>query len=121
MTIGERIKSRRIELGLSQTDLALKAGYKDKTAISKIESGVNELNQSKIVKFSEILDVSISWLMGWKETELETASNVAAELFLATKNGDRINKLINKYNDLTEEEKDQVDAFIDFVKLQRKV
>ena len=48
MTIGERIKARRDELGMSQEELAHKIGYKSKTSINKIELGIQELRQSKI-------------------------------------------------------------------------
>ena len=39
MNTGERIKNLRKEKGLTQTELAHKIGYKDKTALSKIERG----------------------------------------------------------------------------------
>lgn len=98
----------------------------NKSDISQYLKDYSEPKQDKLYIMSKALSVDPAWLMGYEvpmkpNDKLETASDVAAELFLATKNGDRINKLINKYNDLTEEEKDQVDAFIDFVKLQRKV
>lgn len=38
MTIADRIKEKRLELGWSQEDLAKKMGYKDKTSVSKMES-----------------------------------------------------------------------------------
>lgn len=47
MTIGDRIKARRDELGMSQEELAHKIGYKSKTSINKIELGIQELRQSK--------------------------------------------------------------------------
>ena len=37
MTVGERIKQRRLELGLSQDELAKKVGYKSRSSINKIE------------------------------------------------------------------------------------
>ncbi len=64
-TLGERIRLRRKALKLTQTQLALALGYADKTAISKIESGESELNQSKVVKFAKALNTSPSYLMGW--------------------------------------------------------
>lgn len=39
MNIGEKVRQRRIELGLSQEELALKMGYKSRTSINKIENG----------------------------------------------------------------------------------
>ena len=65
--VGERIRKRRKELGLTQTELAIKTGYSDKSAISKIENRGDDLNQSKIAKFAEALDTTPSYLMGWTE------------------------------------------------------
>ncbi len=59
MTTGEVIAKRRIELGWTQDELAQKMGYTSKTSISKIESGVIDLPQKKIKKFSEILGLSV--------------------------------------------------------------
>lgn len=69
MTIGERIKNRRVELGMTQQELADKVGYKAKTAISKIEAGERDLRQTKIRPMAEALDTSIEYLMGWDEEE----------------------------------------------------
>ena len=41
--IGKRIKEKRIELGITQEDLASKLGYKSKTTIAKIENGTNDI------------------------------------------------------------------------------
>lgn len=45
MTIGERIKQRREELGLTQIELANMIGYSSKTTIAKIEANANNLRQ----------------------------------------------------------------------------
>lgn len=39
MTTYDNIRNRRIELNLSQEELAKKLGYSDRSAISKIEAG----------------------------------------------------------------------------------
>lgn len=67
MSIGQRIKFRRMELGWSQRDLAAKMGYNNNSTIARIESGKVDIPQSRIVKFSEVLGVSIGHLMGWEE------------------------------------------------------
>ena len=41
--IGERIKKRRKELGITQEDLSNKLGYRSKTTIAKIENGTNDI------------------------------------------------------------------------------
>ena len=48
----QNIKARRIELGLSQTQLAELTGYADKSAISKIEKGMRDIPQSKLMAFA---------------------------------------------------------------------
>lgn len=65
--VGERIRIRRKELRLTQSQLAEMTGYSDKTAISRIESGENDLTQSKIVMFADALNTTPSYLMGWVE------------------------------------------------------
>lgn len=67
LTIYEKIKARRKELGLSQDDLAQLMGYKSRSTINKIESGQVDLSRSKIDKFSKVLQVSPSYLMGWTD------------------------------------------------------
>ena len=67
------IKKRRIELGLTQTELAKRLGYADKSMIAKIEKGNIDLPQSKIEAFAEALHTTPSQLMGWTDdTESET-------------------------------------------------
>jgi len=67
MTIGERIKTRRQELGLTQEDLANRMGYKSKSTINKIEMGINDITQSKIELFAAALNTTPAHLMGWKD------------------------------------------------------
>lgn len=67
MGIGDRIKARRTELGLTQADLARILGYKSKTTIAKIESGTNDIQQSKVVAFAKALGTSSAYLMGWTD------------------------------------------------------
>ena len=67
MTTGERIKQRRIELGLTQLELAKKLGYTSKAAISKIEKQGNDVTLKTVKKFSKVLCCTPSYLMGWQE------------------------------------------------------
>lgn len=65
--IGKRIKSKREALGLTQEELAKKLGYKSKTTIAKIESGANDIVQSKVKEFATALNTTIAYLMDWEE------------------------------------------------------
>ena len=68
-TIGKNISRIRRDLGLTQEELAKMMGYKSKSTINKIELGVNDIPQSKIVQFAEILGTTPAELMGWKEDD----------------------------------------------------
>lgn len=63
--IGKRIKSRREALGLTQQELAYLMGYKSKSTINKIEMGKNDVSQSGVTKFANVLNTSVAYLMGW--------------------------------------------------------
>lgn len=67
MSIGQKIKQRRQELGWSQRELSDRMGYNNHSTITRIESGKVDVPQSRIVKFSEVLGVSIAYLMGWDQ------------------------------------------------------
>lgn len=63
--IGKRIKQKREALGITQEELAQKLGYKNKSSIAKIETGANDIVQSKVVEFAKVLNTSVAFLMGW--------------------------------------------------------
>ena len=63
-SIYERIKQRRIELGLTVEELANKMGYKDKSSISKIENGKADIPTSKVVAFAKALETTTAYLLG---------------------------------------------------------
>ena len=71
--IGTRIMERRQQLGITQEELAFRMGYKTKSAINKIELGINDVSQSKVIKFAEALHTSVAYLMGWDD-EKETST-----------------------------------------------
>ena len=63
MTIYDRIKLLREAAGLSQQELAEKVGYKTASAVNKIELGLRDLNQTKIVRFANALNTTTEYLM----------------------------------------------------------
>lgn len=65
----ENIKRLRLERGMTQDDLARRAGYTDRSSIAKIERGLVDLSQTKIKQFADIFGVSQSTLMGWVDEE----------------------------------------------------
>lgn len=82
MEIGERIRKRREELGMSQDELAKKCGYASRVSISKIESDSRGLPTDKIKLIAKALRVDPAYLMGWIDeegNEIQDESVAAAE------------------------------------------
>lgn len=78
MTIGERIRQRREELGISQTALA-DAVNSTKQNIYKYETGaITNIPSDKIEQIAAVLHVTPSYLMGWEVGR--TDDNIAALL-----------------------------------------
>lgn len=67
MHIGEKIKNRRLQIGMSQRELARKMGYSDNSTLNRIEKGTVDVSQAKVVQFAKVLNVSIAYLMDWEE------------------------------------------------------
>ena len=55
MNLAEKIKIRRKELKMSQEELANLIGYTSRSTIAKIESGANDITQSTIFKFADVM------------------------------------------------------------------
>ena len=108
-TIGERIKTRRTELKMSQQALALLLGYKSSTSIARIESNERNLPQKKIEKIAEALQTTPEYIMGWDEKPKEeqpAASRIRIKKrdgtvieFDSTKLIEAINKALGNLNE----------------------
>lgn len=61
--IGERIRERRKELGITQDELANRVGVK-KTSISNYEVNTNSPPEKVIIKLMEALDCDANYLFG---------------------------------------------------------
>ena len=66
MDLADKVRKRRIELGLSQEELAFEMGYKSRTSINKIEGG-RPVTQKIIYRLAQALNVSPAYLMGWTD------------------------------------------------------
>ncbi len=69
ITIAYRIKTLREYKNLTQEELAERAGYSDKSSISKIENSKNNISLKKVKKIAEALDVPPAKLLGDDETD----------------------------------------------------
>ncbi len=80
-TIGSRIRDRRIELGMSADELALRLG-KNRATVYRYESDeIENFPVSVIGPLATVLDVSPAYLMGWDEPpKKDPADMVASEV-----------------------------------------
>lgn len=79
----ENIKRLRIQAGMTQDQLAARAGYTDRSSIAKIEKGLVNLPQTKIKQFADIFGVTPGDLMGWEqEEELKKKNSVAVDIVI---------------------------------------
>lgn len=62
MTINERIKARRIELNMSQLELANKLGYSSKSTICLVENGHRNVDSFRIKEYADALNCAPNWL-----------------------------------------------------------
>ena len=104
MTIGERIRYLREQLGITQDELAARVGYRHKASINKIETGERKLMQDKILPFAKALETTPYVLMGWDEPEPEP------QLVLS----DYESEHIRKYRAIDDRGQETVDGILDY-------
>mgnify|MGYP002650324225 FL=1 len=68
--VGQTIKQIRKERGLSQDALSRKMGFKDHSALTKIETGINDINSEGLMELAKILNVQIGVFFTGKTSEL---------------------------------------------------
>ena len=64
---GINLRRLRTQKGMSQEELAKKLGYKGRSAINKIETGVNDMPREMVVRCAEALGVSPLELFSYEE------------------------------------------------------
>ena len=105
-TLGSKIRVKRQELGISQSELASALGYSDRSTIAKIEKGVNDITQSKIESFAAALHTTPAYLMGWEEKKEP-----------APENEDRLDEeVVELIRSLPPEKMKQLKTFLRFLK-----
>ena len=68
--VGATIKQIRKERGMSQDTLSRKMGFKDHTALTKIETGVNDINSEALMELAKLLEVNVGIFFTGKASEL---------------------------------------------------
>ncbi len=67
MTKGQRIKTKRTELGISQVELATKIGVSKQTLYKYENDIITNIPSDNVEKISAALQVSPAWIMGFSQ------------------------------------------------------
>lgn len=111
MTFGERLKSLRLEKGLTQTELG-KHFNLGKTAISLYETNDRFPDKEILDKMADFFNCSMDYLLGRVDVRKETSSTPADKEFVAFYEG---------YKDLDDADKEILKATLDaFVRAKKK-
>lgn len=119
MTVGERIKNRRIELGMTQEDLAFKLGYKSRSSVNKVELST-DLTLKTVRAYAKALGIDPLTLMGWREADQDAKSsfNSAAPMDFVIDLDSQ--KLFAEINTLNRDEKKELLNYAQFLKNKRE-
>ncbi len=80
MTFGEKIRNTRINLNLSQADLAKKTGISERSLYTYENGNVIPRNRN-IIKLAEAMNVSVNYLLD--EEEKDPTRNLEQDIFIA--------------------------------------
>ena len=114
MTVADRIKLRRNYLGLSQSELAKKANYSDKTAISKLENAGNDITMKQIRRVADALDITPEYLLGW-DPIAEYVNDTYEEGYAKSKDtiSSEEHELLDRYHNVSPETRNSIDLLIE--------
>ena len=111
MTIGERIRRRRLELGYTVDDIAEKL-KKNRATIYRYESDeIENLPITTLEPLAKILDTTPAYLMGWDEEKPEPETKDDPLMVVAAHHSDY---------DWSESQLKEIDRFINFVKQEKE-
>lgn len=103
MTTADRIKNRRIELGLTQLEVAKRLGLTSKAAVSKVEGQGDNVTLKNVEKFAKALDCSIPYLMGWDDDNT---------IEMEKQRSERLDKFVELYSQLNESDQELIDGML---------
>lgn len=114
MTIGQRIKNRRIELNLSVDEVAEKLNKNRATIYRYEKDDIKELPITVLEPLAKVLETTPADLMGWEKFDSRFSGKEASpEIYDKFKNNimkfhGKQKELLSIYEDLSEKNKDKV-------------
>lgn len=125
--LGNRIKSRRKELKMSQEELGNRIGF-TKSSISRIEHGDRAVSFENINKIASVLEVDQKWLLGWTDEVqfsrdqlahhvLDLLENMQADV---TKKDPLLSRLMGYINLMNDSQKRRLIDYAEFISAKTK-
>ncbi len=74
--VGRRIRARRLESGMSQTELGRRIGVTFQQ-VQKYEKGANRVGAGRLTQIAKVLDLPVSTLFGTPKTSLSNEPDVS--------------------------------------------
>lgn len=111
MTIGERIRARRKEIGMSADELGKRLG-KDRSTVFRYEKGDIEKVPIDILEpIAEALNTTPAALMGWEEVQKN--NDVIADIIVRLRTDSDFFNVVSKLNEL---ESDKLSGLLTLLK-----
>lgn len=111
MTIGDRIKARRIELGMSVEELGRRLG-KNRTTVYRYETGyIENLPIDILEPIAAVLQTTPQYLMGWEEVQKN--NDVIADIIIRLRTDDNFYNAVKRLNEL---DSDKLSGLLTFLK-----
>lgn len=111
MTIGDRIKNRRLFLKMSADELGKRLG-KDRSTIYRYEKGdIENLPLDILEPIAEALGTTPQYLMGWEKTKKE--NDIQTDIVLRMRSDDIFLSAVKK---LYEMDSDKLSSLLAFLK-----
>lgn len=82
MTTGQRIRQRRLELGLTQEELAIKLGNKSRASVCTVEKDKEDLTTTRIKQYAEALETTPLYLLGLTDSPTKTAEDILRDAYV---------------------------------------
>lgn len=114
MTIGQRIKSRRIELGMTAEELGEKLG-KNRSTIYRYENGdIEKMPVDFLEPIAKALQTTPEYLTGWNRASSADAKNSNASVDITMKMIKNLNfrKVVLMLNELDDTQLEDVETLL---------
>ena len=111
MTLGQKLKSKREELGLTQGYIAKKVGVATQTIFKYENEIVTNIPLDRLELLADALNVTPAYLMGWEETTIKKNDTIA-DIILQIRSDEELLKIVKDICELSPEQQAAVQNLI---------